>query len=257
MKKRKPMATVAAVVLAAICVVPFLYILLLSFKDVQGAFSLRYYYQVLLGQTEYILRFWKSVGICLCIAVLQTMVSVLAGFGFARYRFRGKNVLFFLLMLMMVLPLQVILMPNFMVLESLGLIYTEYALIVPAVFVPLGTVLMTQSIKAIPVHIVEAARLDGASPLQVLRKIVLPGCSGGLACTFLLSFFDSWNMVEQPITYLKDFQDYPIAVALASVPPGDPTVLLCCCVLVALPTLFLFAYFNREIAESVDVGGEK
>lgn len=257
MKKRHPVATVCAVVLAAVCIVPFAYVLLLSFKSAEGAFSLGHYYQVLLGQTEYIFRFWKSVGLCLCIAALQTAVSVLAGFGFARYHFKGKNVLFFLLMLLMLMPLQVLLMPNFMVLESLGMIYTDFALIVPAVFIPLGTVIMTQSIKAVPVHMVEAARLDGGNPLQVLLKIVLPGCSGGLACTFLLSFLDGWNMVEQPITYLENFYDYPIAVALASVPPGDPTVLLCCCVLVALPTLFLFAYFNRELAESIDVGGEK
>ncbi len=257
MKKRHPLATVAAVLLAAVCIVPFLYVLLMSLKSVDGRFSLQHYYTVLLGQTEYIYRFWKSVGISLCAALFQTVVSALAGFGFARYRFRGRNALFFLLMILMILPLQVVLMPNYMVLETLGLLYTDYALIVPAVFVPLGTVIMTQSIKAVPAHIVDAARLDGANPLQILMRVVLPGCSGGLACTFLLSFLDSWNMVEQPITYLRDFLDYPIAVALATAPPGDPTVLLCCCVLVALPALFLFAYFNRELAESIDVGGEK
>lgn len=257
MRKRHPFLTVLAVALAAVCVVPFLYVLWLSFRNADGKFTLQYYYQVLLGQTEYIFRFWKSMGICVCIATLHTAVAALAGFGFARYRFRGKNILFFLLMVLMILPLQVILMPNFMVLESLGLIHTEFSLILPAVFIPLGTILMTQSIRAIPVHVVEAARLDGGNPLQVLLKIVLPSCTGGMACTFLLSFLDGWNMVEQPITYLRDFQDYPIAVALATVPPAEPTVLLCCCVLVALPTLFLFAYFNRELAESIDVGGEK
>ena len=257
MKRRHPLRTVAAVLAACVCVVPFLYVLLLSFQNPEGRFTFHYYYQVLLGRTEYIFRFWKSVGLCTCTALVHTAISALAGFGFARYRFKGKNILFFLLMILMILPLQVILMPNFMVLESLGVIYTVFSLILPAIFVPLGTILMTQSIKAVPVHVVEAARLDGGNPLQVLWKIVLPSCGGGIACTFLLSFLDCWNMVEQPITYLKDFGDYPIAVALATVPPADPTVLLCCCVLVALPTLFLFAYFNRELGESIDVGGEK
>lgn len=257
MKKKNPVAVTITVLLASLCIVPFAYMLLISFRNGEGAFSLQYYYEVLMGRTEYIFRFWKSVGLCLCIASLQTLVSALAGFGFARFRFKGRNLLFFLLMLLVILPLQVTLMPNYMVLETLGILYTDWALILPSMFVPLGTIIMTQSIKSVPVHIVEAARLDGANPLQTLHKVVLPNCLGGLVCTFVLSFLDSWNMVEQPITYLRGFREYPIAVALATVPPEDPTVLLCCCVLVALPALFLFAYFNRELAENIDVGGEK
>ena len=64
-------------------------------------------------------------------------------------------------------------------------------------------------------------------------------------------------MVEQPMVYLEDFGRYPISVALASVPPENPTVQLVCCILVALPPLFLFAYFNRELVEGIALGGEK
>ena len=257
MKKRRPLTAALLLFLVAVCIVPFGYVLVTSFLSADGEFTLRYYYQVFLSQTEYLLRFWKSVGISLCIALGQVTVSALAGYGFARYRFPGKNVLFFLLMVLMILPLQVTLMPNFMVLENLGLLYTVFSLILPAVFVPLGTIIMTQSIKAVPVNVIEAARLDGCSTLGTLIHIVLPGSTNGLVCTFLLAFLDGWNMVEQPITYLRSFQDYPISVALASVPPGDPTVLLCCCVLVTLPALFLFLFFNRELAEGVAMGGEK
>ena len=70
-------------------------------------------------------------------------------------------------------------------------------------------------------------------------------------CVTLLSFLDGWNMVEQPIAYLKDFMRYPISVALAYVPPADPTLQLVCCVLVVLPPLFLFTYFNRELVEGI------
>ena len=73
----------------------------------------------------------------------------------------------------------------------------------------------------------------------------------------VLSFVDAWNMVEQPLTYLDDFRDYPISVALASVSPAEPTVLMACCVLVALPPLFLFLLFSREMSSVIDAGGEK
>lgn len=257
MKKRRPFAAVLAVALTALCVVPFLYLLVSSLRSAEGEFTLFAYYQAFLGQTEYLLRFWKSVGISLAIAAGQVTVATLAAYGFARFRFPGRNALLFSLMVLMILPLQVTLMPNFMVLEELGLLYTDGSLIVPGIFVPLGAVIMTQSIRAVPVTLVEAARLDGCGALQALFRVILPGCGSGLSCTFLLSFLDGWNLVEQPITYLRQFQDYPISVALATVPPEDPTVLLVCCVLVCVPVLFLFAFFNRELGEGVAMGGEK
>ena len=103
----------------------------------------------------------------------------------------------------------------------------------------------------------EAARLDGCGTLKLICRIAVPMNRAGLICTLLLSFLDGWNMVEQPMVYLEDFGRYPISVALASVPPENPTVQLVCCILVALPPLFLFAYFNRELVEGIALGGEK
>lgn len=184
-------------------------------------------------------------------------MSILAGYGFAKCRFPGKKVLFFLLMVMMIMPLQVTLVPNYMILEKMELLDTYYALALPAIFIPLGTFVMTHGFKAVPNDIIDAAKLDGCSTLGIICRIVTPISKSGLVCTMLLSFLDSWNMVEQPIVYMRDFVKYPISVALASVPPEDPTVQLVCCILVVLPPLFLFSFFNRELVEGIAFGGEK
>ena len=99
--------------------------------------------------------------------------------------------------------------------------------------------------------IIDAAKLDGCGLFGLLTKIILPMNTSGLVCVTLLSFLDGWNMVEQPIAYIKDFARYPISVALAYVPPTDPTLQLVCCILVVLPPLFLFTYFNRELVEGI------
>ena len=116
---------------------------------------------------------------------------------------------------------------------------------------------MTQSFKAVPDSVVEAARLDGCGTLAMIPRILLPVNSNGFACVILLSFVDAWNMVEQPLSYLEEFSQYPIAVALAAVSPAEPTVLLACCVLVTLPPLFFFLVFGQELSEGISVGGEK
>jgi len=257
MKKQKSLwAVFVSLFLCAVCVVPFVYVLLTAAVR-EGQLSLLAYYQVFLGQTEFLLRFWKSLFLSVCIAAVQVAVSTLAGYGFAKFRFPGKNILFFILMVLMILPLQVTLMPNYLILESMGLMGSYLSLALPAIFVPLGTFIMTQSFRAVPDSVVEAARLDGCNTLEMIPRILLPVNNNGLVCVALLSFVDAWNMVEQPLTYLEDFYDYPISVALASVSPAEPTVLLACCVLVTLPALFLFLICNRELSEGITLGGEK
>ena len=254
---RKRPFDLSAVCLTALSVAPFFYVFAKSMLSGQGGVSLAGYYQVFLGQQQYLLRFWKSLGLCLCIALGQTAVSVLAGFGFAKCRFWGKNTLFFLLTVLMILPLQVTLVPNYIMLGKLGWLNTYFALAVPMMFVPLGTFIMTQSFRAVPDEVLEAARLDGCGTLRLISRIAVPMNKSGLVCTVLLSFLDGWNMVEQPLTFLEDFGQYPISVALASTPPEDPRVQMVCCILVALPPLLLFAYENRELVEGIALGGEK
>lgn len=250
--KQKTLASSAfAWLFAFISVAPFLYVLTLSFLPRDGGITFRYYYDVFLGSPQYLLRFWKSLLICLAIIGGQLIVSILAGYGFAKCDFPGKNLLLFILMILMVLPLQVTLAPNYIMLDGLGLLDTYAALILPSIFAPLGTFILTQSFKSVHEDIIDAAKLDGCGLIGLLIRIVLPMNTSGLVCVTLLSFLDGWNMVEQPIAYLKDFLRYPIAVALAYVPPADPTLQLVCCVLVVLPPLFLFTYFNRELVEGI------
>lgn len=246
-----------AALLASCCVVPFLYILVRSLIGMDGTFTLDYFYQVFLAQSQYLLRFWKSMALSLCIAAGQLLVSVFAGYGFSKCRFPGRDVLFFLLIFWMVVPLQVTLVPNYLTLDELGLLDTYYALALPMIFVPLGTFIMTQAFRAIPNEICEAAGLDGSSVVGTLFRVMVPMSRSALICVAVLSFLDGWNMVEQPIVFLREFSQYPLAVALASVPPGDPNVQLVCCLLAALPLLMIFAVFGREMAVGIELGGGK
>lgn len=257
MKKRYPFSSLVSVVLVFVCVAPFVYVFVQSLLSAEGGFTLRHYYDALLSTSAYLHRFWRSLTLTICIAVGQVVISTLAGYGFAKCSFTGKNTVFFLLIILMIMPLQVTLVPNYIMLDKLGLLNTYYALALPMIFVPLGTFIMTQCFKSVPDSILEAARLDGCRTLGVIYRVAVPMNKSGLVCVMLLSFLDGWNMVEQPIAYLKDFGDYPISVALAMTAPADSSVKLVCCMLVILSPLFLFLYFNRELVEGIAFGEEK
>lgn len=232
------------------CVAPFAHILAYSL-DWQAL------YQVYIATPGYLLRFWRSLALALGIAVGQTLISILAGYGFAKYSFFGKRAVSFAMLLMMVLPIQVTLVPGYLTLKRLNLLNTYWALVLPMVFVPLGTFLLTRSFQAVPEELIGAARLDGCGTLRMIFCIAVPTAKSGVVSVFILSFLDGWNMVEQPIAYVDSTTMYPLSVYLALAPGVATAVRFACCVLAAVPPVLLFLTFAREMNECIGLGGMK
>ena len=219
--------------------------------------SLESFYQILLRRPDYLIKFWNSLLLCAGIVAGQMAVSCLGGFAFAKYRFRGKGVLFYLLIILMMMPVQVTLVPNYIVLDRMGLLDSWWALVMPAAFLPFGTFLMTQIFRSVPDEIVDAARLDGASTLGVLVRVLVPAGKGGFISLVLLSFIDAWNMVEQPMVFLTDPVRYPLSVFLATVSRQNFSMSFACGVLAMAPVLLLFLFFNEELVEGIEFSGIK
>lgn len=228
-----------------------------AFYIIPNAFSLEGYYMVFLRSTDYLMKFWYSLFLCIVISAGQIFVSALGGFAFAKYPIPFKKVILFLLMVLMMMPIQVTLVPNYIILDELKLLDSWLALILPMTFLPFGTVFMTQIFKRIPDEILDAAQLDGAGTFQILFRVVMPVGKGGIISVFLLSFVDTWNMVEQPMTFLRDTLRYPLSVFLASVNEVNFSLSFVCGVLAALPMLLLFFFFHEELTQGIELSGVK
>lgn len=257
MRKKHIFSSVFALIVAFVSLAPFCYVVLYSFGTMQGQITVQPYYDVFLGSHRYLQTFWRSLGIGVAVVAGQVFVSILAGYGFAKCKFKERDILFFFLLILMVMPLQVTLVPNYIVLHELGLLDSYAALILPAIFTPLGTFILRQSFRSVPDSILEAAKLDGCGIPRILAHIAVPMNKSGIVCVMLLSFLDAWNMVEQPIAYMKDMEAYPLSVALAYVPPANSLVQFVCCLLVALPPLFLFTVFNKDLVEGITLAEVK
>lgn len=251
----KQLSYLVGALVAAVSLLPFCFLFLRSFWD--GGVTLQPYYDVFLSTSRYLDSFWRSLGLTCTVAAGQLMVSVPAGFCFAKRSFPGKRVLAFLLVALLVLPVQVTLVPNYLMLKNLGLLNTYAALILPALFAPLGTFLLGQSFRSIPNALLDAARLDGCGTIGLLWGIVMPMRKGTMACVAILAFLDAWNMVEQPLAYLRSFQEYPLSVGLAYAAPQGVAVQMVCCLLAALPPLFLFAFFSQDLVDGIVLGEVK
>jgi multiple sugar transport system permease protein len=210
---------------------------------------------VFLRSTDYLMKFWYSLFLCLVISAGQIFVSVLGGFAFAKYPIPLKRGIFFVLMVLMMMPVQVTLVPNYIILDGMKLLDSWLALILPMAFLPFGTVFMAQIFKGIPDGVIDAARLDGAGTFHIIFQVAAPIGKGGVISVFLLSFVDAWNMVEQPITFLRDTLRYPLSVFLASVNQVDFELSFVCGVLAALPMLLLFFFFHEELTQGIELSG--
>lgn len=219
--------------------------------------SLDGYYQILLRRPDYLVKFWNSILLSGCIVAGQVVISCLAGYAFSRFRFPGKETVFFVLIILMMMPYQVTLVSNYIVLDKMKLIGSYASVILPAVFSPFGVFLMRQVFDNIPKALIEAAQLDGAHPVQILTRIAVPMSRSGIAALVILSFIDSWNMVEQPLIFLKSRLSYPLSIFLVQINSSNLQLGFACGVLAMLPAALLFLLFESELVEGISIASLK
>ena len=215
--------------------------------------TLEGYWEVFLSRPHYLAKFWSSLLLSGSILAGQMAVAILGGYAFARFRFPGRDAMFFTVVLLMMLPLQVTLVPNYIVLDAMGLLGSFAAVIIPGAFAAFGVFLLRQVMSSLPPEMFEAARLDGAGSWRSLWRVCLPNCKPGLAALAILNFADSWNMVEQPLLFLKDANKYPLSIFLTRVNAMRPEVAFVAGLLSVLPALLLFLHFRDELVMGIEI----
>jgi len=185
----------------------------------------------------------------------------LVAYGFARMRAPGKNILFTILLATLMLPRAAILIPEYILFNQFGWINTFLPLIVPAWFGEAYAIfLMRQFFMTIPVELEEAARIDGATTLQIITRLIVPLSIPVLSVIAILTFKDNWNDFLRPLLYLSDPTKYTVAVGLAYF-NGQYDVkmnlLMAASVTMLLPIVILFIFAQRAFVEGISLTGLK
>ncbi|GAA0738778.1 carbohydrate ABC transporter permease [Clostridium oceanicum] len=179
--------------------------------------TLRSYIEILLDTPEFFVVFWNSVKIVFFSIVGQLLVGVPAAWGFARYKFPYKKILFTIYIIVMLMPFQVTMISNYVVLDKLNILDTHLSIILPAIFSTFSVFIMYRFFKNIPESIIESARIDGASEKQIFFKIGIPLGMPGIMSSVILSFLEYWNLIEQPLIFLKSKNLWPLSLYLPNV----------------------------------------
>jgi multiple sugar transport system permease protein/alpha-1,4-digalacturonate transport system permease protein len=156
----------------------------------------------------------NSVAVALTVSLVSVAVSMLAGYAFAQLRFPGSTALFLLTVATVMVPLQVIMVPLFRLVTSMGLFGSYWAVILPTAASGFGAFLARQFVLAIPRDLVDAARVDGAGHVRIFWRIVLPLSRPLLAVLFFMTFLQSWNDLAWPLVALQDNALYTLPIGL-------------------------------------------
>lgn len=202
----------------------------------------------------------NSVGIAVVHTTLSSLISAMCGYGLAKYRFRGRGLLLGAVLATMMIPFQVLLVPLFQMMASVGWIDSYQAVVLPFLANSFGILLMRQSFVGFPDELLESARIDGSGELRTFYQVVLPCVRPQLGALVIFTFMAQWNSFIWPLLMLNSEDKYTVPVALntlTGLSHVDYSGLMLGSLLATLPLMLLFLLFQRQFVAGLLGGAVK
>lgn len=215
------------------------------------------YVELLLDSPGFFVMFWNSCKQVFPVIFGQLLVGMPAAWALGRYRFRGRNVLLLLYMILMIMPFQVTMVSGYLVLKNFKLLDTHFALILPGIFHTFPVFIMTKAFAGIPDSLMDAARIDGAGEFRIFRTIGIPMALPGIISAVILSFLEYWNVIEQPMTFLKEKNLWPLSLYLPNITSDKINVSFAASMVMLLPAVFLFLWGQKYLEQGIAASGLK
>lgn len=210
--------------------------------------TLKSYVEILIDSPEFYVLFWNSVKITFGILAGQLLFGMPAAWGLAKLPFPGRGILYWIYIILMLLPFQTTMLSSYLVLNQLDLVNTQGGVILPSMFATFPVFIMYRFFKNVPEELVESAKLDGAGQLQVFFRIGIPLGSSGVISALILNYLECWNMIEQPMTFLKDKALWPLSLYLPNITLDQAGFAFASAVVVLIPSLCIF-FAGQEYLE--------
>ena len=191
---------------------------------------------------------------------ITVTINVICGYAFAKLRFPGRNLLFLLILSTLMIPIQVLMVPQFEIVADLGWVNSNWGVIIPRAAEAFGIFFARQYFRGIPDELLEAARIDGAREWSILWRIVLPLSKPLIAVLVIFTFMWRWNEFAWPLIVLNDSTSYTLPVGMLFLKgqyTTDQTALMSMSIVSVLPMIAVFLFFQRYFVEGIARTGLK
>ncbi len=217
-------------------------------------------FRIVLAEAPYGLWYRNSLVVACAVTAFAVFTSALGGYIFAKFEFPLKQPLFVMILITLMIPFPVLLIPNYLIANRLGLLNSLWALILPGVVSAFGIFLVRQFAAGIPRDLIEAARLDGASEWAIFARIVLPLLRPALAALGVFTFLISWNDYLWPLVAINDLDKSTLPLALTYFNTYRSTrfdLVMAAATMAVVPVLVVFLIFQRQIVKALVLAGMK
>lgn len=267
----KAIEIVALLILSAIFIFPFVWMLSTSVKNPQEMMQLPptiipkeivlENYSAAWNSGPFFRYLLNSIFVTGSILIIQFVVMVPAAYAFSKIKFKGEKILFGILLVGLMIPPQVTFLPVYMMMSKLGLINTYVPLIIPFMTTSFGIFLLRQNFMQISDEIIEASKLDGASDLKIMFRIMVPMAKPAVITFILFNFIYHWNNYFWPLvmTNTDAIRTLPIGVALLKSSEGITAwnVIMAGNIILILPIILVYIFANKKVKEAFMYSGIK
>lgn len=205
-------------------------------------------------------NFLNSVLVSTAVTALNVITCTMAGYSFAKFRYYGRDLLFLGVLATLMVPIQVILVPLFVLVKSLGWLNTYAGLIIPAATSAFGVFLMRQYFQTVPLEIIEAARIDGCGELRIFAQVVLPLVRPALSALVIFIFMNNWNSFLWPLLAVSrdEMMTLPLGIAaFESIYSTNFGQLMAVSLVSTAPVLVAFLLLQRQFIQGMALSGLK
>jgi len=258
------------IVSSFVMLVPFFWMILSSFKTEAEIFLIpprifptRWAYEVYIymwQSSPWVLYFFNTTFITVLTILGQIITCSLAAYAFAKLEFKGRDILFFIFLGTMMIPFQVVMIPQFVIIRNLGWMNTHSALIVPSIFSAFGTFMLRQFFMSIPRDLEEAAKIDGCSYPKIYYEIIMKNSKPALMTLVIFTFMGTWNEFLRPLIFLQRQDLWTLALGLARFQGTYVTQwnqLMAGALITMFPVLVVFMFAQRYFIEGIVMSGMK
>ena len=194
---------------------------------------------------------WNSGEIAVAVTLAQLLTCSMAGYAFAHLRFHGARALFPILLTSLMMPIQVTIVPLFLMMSALNQVDTHWAIILPLATNAFGIFLMRQFFLTVPRELIEAARIDGANQFTIFWRVALPLAKPALAALAIITFINTWNSYFLPLVFLNSWEKMTLPLGMFALSnvygAGNVSVIMAAVGLAICPLLILFLVAQRYI----------
>lgn len=258
------------ILLSVTMLVPFLWMISSSLKTTQEMFAspptwIPEYvawenYSYMIQAAPWLQYFGNTFFISALTILGQLVTCSMAAYAFARLRFKGRNLIFLIYLGTMMIPFQVVMIPQFKIIKILGLVNTHWSLIVPGIFNAFGTFLLRQFFQTIPKELEEAAKIDGCGYPRIFWEIVLKNSKPAIITLVVFTFMNTWNDFQRPLIFLNDDSLWTLSMGLAKFQGTYVTQwnqMMAGALITMVPVLVLYLFAQKYFVQGIVMSGLK